>query len=169
MFHRLKMNPAAYGRKLQGFPIAPRCPISRSNVVCLGTRINCVVPQPKSHDSQKLIGHCTRERMSADVCLKESRGYPMKLTLAMKSWCMVSLTIPILLIVKSVFLLRSRWVNVPILAYKMKVASIWSITCNIQHLATYGRQFYDLIWSLALVNASIEHGLKVAGSCPLAR
>jgi hypothetical protein len=34
---------------------------------------------------------------------------------------------------------------------------------------TYGRQFYDLIWSLALVNASIEHGLKVAGSCPLAR
>jgi hypothetical protein len=35
--------------------------------------------------------------------------------------------------------------------------------------STYGRQFYDLIWSLALVNASIEHGLKVAGSCPLAR
>ena len=34
---------------------------------------------------------------------------------------------------------------------------------------TYGRQFYDLIWSLALGNASIEHGLKVAGSCPLAR
>jgi len=34
---------------------------------------------------------------------------------------------------------------------------------------TYGRQFYDLMWSLALVNASIEHGLKVAGSCPLTR
>jgi len=26
------------------------------------------------------------------------------------------------------------------------------------NLPTYGRQFYDLIWSLALVNAFIEHG-----------
>jgi len=41
--------------------------------------------------------------------------------------------------------------------------------CKAMGESTYGRQFYDLIWSLALVNASIEHGLKVAGSCPLAR
>jgi hypothetical protein len=37
-----------------------------------------------------------------------------------------------------------------------------------QDKTTYGRQFYNLIWSLALVNASIEHVLRVAGSCPLA-
>jgi hypothetical protein len=41
---------------------------------------------------------------------------------------------------------------------------------NFRHCKlTYGRQLYDLIWSLALVNTSIEHGLKVAGRCPLSR
>jgi len=85
MFRILKMKPAAYGRKLQGFPTAPQCAISRSDVVSLLTGINCGARQPKSHDCRKLIVHCTSERTSADVCLKESLGYYMKLMLAIKS------------------------------------------------------------------------------------
>jgi len=85
MFHILKMNPAVYGRKLQGFPTTLQCAISRSDVVCLLTGINCTARQLKSHDHQKSIVHCTRERVSADVCLKESPGYYMKLMLAIKS------------------------------------------------------------------------------------
>jgi len=46
----LKMNPAAYSGKLQGFPTAPRCAICRSDVVCLLTGINYAVRPPKSHD-----------------------------------------------------------------------------------------------------------------------
>jgi len=85
MLYILKMNSAAYGRKLQGVSIAPRCAISRPNVVCLLTGINRREQQPKSHDCQTLICHCTKERTSADVCLKECPGYYMKLTVANKS------------------------------------------------------------------------------------
>jgi hypothetical protein len=66
----LKMNPAADSGKLQGFHTAPRCAICRSEVVCLLTGINYAVRPPKSHDCYLYIGHCSRERTSADVCLK---------------------------------------------------------------------------------------------------
>jgi len=59
----------------------------------------------------------------------------MELTLTIKSSCMVSVTIPDLLAVKREILLCSRCVNIPTLTYKTQLASILSITCNIQHLA----------------------------------
>jgi len=46
----LKMNLAVYSGKLKGFPTAPRCAISRSDVVFLLTGINYTVRPPKSHD-----------------------------------------------------------------------------------------------------------------------
>jgi len=42
--------------------------------------------------------------------------------------------------VKIELLLCSRSVNVPTLTYKMKLASILSISCNIQHLTQQQRQ-----------------------------
>jgi len=70
MFIILKMNPAVYGCKFQEFATALQCAISRSDGVCLLTEIICGVPQPKSHDSEIVIGHYFRERPSADVCLE---------------------------------------------------------------------------------------------------
>jgi hypothetical protein len=59
----------------------------------------------------------------------------MKLTLTIKSWCTVSLTIPDLLTVKNQVLLGSRYVNVLTLTYTTQLAAILSISCIIQHLA----------------------------------
>jgi len=70
MIVMLKMNPAEYGCKLQGFPTAPRVANSRSDVVRLITGINCGVRPPESPNHNILIGCCSRERTSADVCLK---------------------------------------------------------------------------------------------------
>jgi hypothetical protein len=70
MIDILKMNRAAYSGKLLGFPTAPKCAICWSHVVCLLTGINYAVRLPKSHDCYLSIGHCSRERTSADVCLK---------------------------------------------------------------------------------------------------
>jgi len=100
MFIILKMNAAGYGRKLQGLPTAQGCAVGRSDVIGLLTGINGSVRQLKSQDCQTRIEQCRRERTSADVCLKESPGYYMNLTLAMESGGMVSLTIPVVLPVK---------------------------------------------------------------------
>jgi len=70
MIVMLKMNPAEYGCKLQGFHTAPQEAKSRSDVVCLITGMNCGVRPPESPNRYILIGCCLRERTSADVCLK---------------------------------------------------------------------------------------------------
>jgi len=70
MIVMLKMNPAEYGCKLQGFPTAPQFPKSPSEAVCLVTEINCGVRLPKSTNHHISIGCCSREPTSADVCLK---------------------------------------------------------------------------------------------------
>jgi len=143
----LRMNPAAYGWKLQWFPTAPWFAISRSDVICLIRGIYCGVRQPNLHDCHIWIGHCMREWMSADFCVKESQGYSMKVTLAIMSGCIVSLTIPIVLTVKREMLLCSRWVNVPTLTWKTPLASRLSISRNIQHLAQQQSQC-KLQWSI---------------------
>jgi hypothetical protein len=50
MIIRLKMNPAVYSGKLQGFPTAPRCAIIPSDVVCFLSGINYALRPPKSHE-----------------------------------------------------------------------------------------------------------------------
>jgi len=70
MIVMLKMNPAEYGCKLQGFPTAPEFAKSRADVVCLVTGINCGVRPPESPYRYILIGWCSRDSTSADVRLK---------------------------------------------------------------------------------------------------
>jgi len=70
MIVMIKMNPSEYGCKLQGFPTAPQFAISRSDVACLITGINCGVRLPKSPNCGILIGFSSSERTWADVCLK---------------------------------------------------------------------------------------------------
>jgi len=70
MIVMLKMNPAEYGCKLEGFPTAPHVAKSRSDVGCLITGINCGVRRPESPNRSIIIGCYSRERTAADVCLK---------------------------------------------------------------------------------------------------
>ena len=70
MIVMLMMNPAEYGCKLKWFATAPQVAKSRSDVVCLVTGINCCVRPPEWPNRYILIGCCSRERTSADVCLK---------------------------------------------------------------------------------------------------
>jgi len=70
MIVMLKMNPTEYGCKLQRLPTAPQLAKSRSDVVCLVTGINCGVRPPESLNCSILLGCSSRERTSADVCLK---------------------------------------------------------------------------------------------------
>jgi len=65
-----RMNSPTYGCELQGFRTALQCAISRSDVVCLLGGIFCGVRLLQSNDCRTYIGHCTTERLSADVCLK---------------------------------------------------------------------------------------------------
>ena len=85
--------------------------------------------------------------MSADIYLQGSLGYYMKLTLKIMSCCTVNLTIPILLTVIWQILLCSRWLNVPTLTWKTQLASILSISCNVQYLAQQHSQ-NRLQWSM---------------------
>jgi len=55
------------------------------------------------------------------------------------------------------------WINC------LQVFFFISFNCHRGIVTTYGRQFQDPIRFWALVNASIEHRLLVAGSCPCAR
>jgi len=68
----LKVNPAAYSRKLQMFPTAAERAISMSDVVTWSTVMNRGVRHPKPHDCQSSIRHCIRESMFPDVCLNVS-------------------------------------------------------------------------------------------------
>jgi len=70
MIVMLNINPADYGCKLQGFPTAPQVAKSRSDVVCLIPGINCGVRPPESPNRHILIACCSKERKSADGCLK---------------------------------------------------------------------------------------------------
>jgi len=164
MFVTLKIHSAVYRCKLQGFPTALQCSICRSIVVCVLAGMNCGVRQRKLHDCQLLIGHCLKDRTSTDVCLKESLEWYMKLTLTIKSCCTVSLIIPHLLTVKREVLPCSRWVNILTLTWKTQLASVLSISSNIQNLAQQQsqgklqwsmlrtRSFHHLLWADTAIN-----------------
>ena len=108
MIVMLKINPAEYGCKLQGFPTAPQFAKSQSDVFCLVTGINCGVRPPESPNCSILKRCSSRERTSADVCLKYSLRYYMKMTLIIMACCTFSITISDLLTAKREILLCSR-------------------------------------------------------------
>jgi len=100
----IKLNHAAFDCRLQGFLTVPRFAISRSDVVCLFTRINSRFGPPKSQHCLISTGYALWERMSGNVCLKKSQGSYMELMLKIKSYCIVSITIPILVTIKTLIL-----------------------------------------------------------------
>jgi len=87
------------------------------------------------------------ERTSGDVCLKTSPGCYMNHTRTIKLWCTVSMTIPNELMVKTQIWLCSRWSNLPTMTSKTQLASMWTISCNIKHLAQHQGQ-HKTQWSM---------------------
>jgi hypothetical protein len=142
-----KKNPAAHSCKLQGIPADPQCAVSLSDDMCLGTGIYCGERQMKSHAWYIWKGHSSTERTSGDVCLKTSPGSYMKHFLTINLWCMVSMTIPNDVRVKTQILICSSWLNLPTLTYKTQLASMWSISCIIEHLTQQQGQ-HKIEWSM---------------------
>jgi hypothetical protein len=66
----LAMNPAEYCCALQGFPTAPQCAKSWSDVAGLVTRINLGVRPPELPNRLISMGCSLRERTSDDFRLK---------------------------------------------------------------------------------------------------
>jgi len=87
------------------------------------------------------------EWTSADVCLKKSLGSYMLQTLNIMSWCMVSIAIPNVVTVKTQIVLCSTRLRVPTSTYKTQLASMWSISCNIEHLVHQQSQ-QKIQWSM---------------------
>jgi hypothetical protein len=100
----LKLNHVAFDSRLQGFLTILQYAITRSNVVCLFTKMNWGLLPPKSHDCLIYTEFASQERPSVSVCLKKSQGFYKKLTLKIKSYCIVSKTIPIVVTVKMLIL-----------------------------------------------------------------
>jgi len=101
----LNLSHAAFQCRLQGFLTVPRYAISWSDVVCLSHGIKSGLRPLKSHHCLIYTGCSSRERTSCNVCLKKSQGSYKKLTLKIESYCIVSITIPFLVTVKTLILL----------------------------------------------------------------
>jgi len=142
-----KTNPTGYSWRLYGFATVPQFGVSQSHVVCLFTGTNCAKQQQKSLDCMIYTGHSSTERTSGDVCPKTYPWCWMTQMLKIRSWCMVSIAIPNAVMVKTQILFCSSSSNIPTLTYKMQFASMWSISCNIWHLA-HQQSRHMIQWSM---------------------
>jgi len=129
-----KMNPVGHSCRFHGLRMVLRFALSRSNVGWGFTGINHSEWPSKSCVWELKTLHSLLERTSADVCLKQSLGSYMKQTINFMSWCTVSIAMPNVVTVKTQMLLCSNRLRVPTLTWKMQRASMWSISCIIQHL-----------------------------------
>jgi len=92
----------------------------------------------------------------------------MKQTLTIKLSCTLSITILIWVTIKMQMLHCSSWTNIPTLIWKMQLACISSISCNIQHLAQQQRQHKHTLpmlgkWTLLQIRrANIIHWQSVS-------
>jgi len=143
----LQMNSTVYSYRLQMFPTVPRFAVCQSNVFCLYTAIHRGEWQLTSHVCKIWTQKSYMEMMPGDVCLKTSPGSYMKQMLKIRSCGTVSITIANLVTVKPQIVLCSSWSNIPILTYKMQLASMWSTSCNIWHLANQQSQ-HKLQWPM---------------------
>ena len=141
------MNPVAHSCRLHGLPTALWFAPSRSDFVCLFTRINHGERQSKSRACVIKTVHSSLERTSADVCLKKYLGFHMIQRRNIVSWCMVSIAIPNVVTVETQILLFPSRLRVPTLTWKMQLASIWSISCKIQRLVNQQSQ-QKIQWSM---------------------
>ena len=128
-----KMNPVAHSCRLHMLPTILRFAPSRSDVVCLLKWINHSERLSTSRVCVIKTVHSSSGRTSADVCLKKSLRSYMIQTLNIRSWCTVSIAIPHVVMVKTQILLCSSRLRVQTSTYKTPLASMWSMSCNIQH------------------------------------
>jgi len=89
--------------------------------------------------------------------------------LTIKIWCTFSMTIPNEVTVQMRILLCSWLPNLPTLTYNTQLASMWSISCNIQHLThqqglhkiqllmLWKRMFHQFQWALSANYPSNSH------------
>jgi len=87
------------------------------------------------------------ERTTADVCLQQSLRSYMQQTLNFMSWCMGSIAIPTVVTVKTEILLCSNRLSIPTSTYKTHLSSMWSKSCNIQHLV-HPQSQHTTQWSM---------------------
>jgi len=130
----LKINHAGYSSSRQGFPTVPQWAWGRCAVNSLFTWIDGGEWKTNSRDWWIDTSHSTIERISADICLKTSPWSYMKHTAIIKSCCTVSIAILNEMMVRMQILHCSTWSSIPTLTTTTQLASMWSISGNIQHL-----------------------------------
>jgi len=161
------MNPAAHSYRLQGFPsiwwVAP----SRCDVVSLFTKISRGQRWPKSCVREIQMEHSLIVRMSADVCLNFSPGSYMEQMLNILECCMVSIAILSAVMLKIEILLWSSRSSVPTSTYMTQVASMGSISCNIEILAQQ-QSHHKIQWSMLWKRTFHHYQQAIMGNQPSA-
>jgi hypothetical protein len=109
--------------------------LSGLNIVCLFTDIHRSEWQLKYHVWYLCSGHSLMAWTPYDLCLKTSPGSEINHMLTINSWCLYSMTIHNQVAHKMQILLSCCLSNLPTLTFKMQLAFMWSISCNIQHFA----------------------------------
>lgn len=106
MFHiSLQLRHAAFNCRLQRFLSVPQFANGWSDVVCLLTMFDYRLQPPKSDDCLIFQWNSSQEWTSRKVCLKNSLGSKMTLTITMESYNIVGITIPTLLTIKRLIVL----------------------------------------------------------------
>jgi len=141
------MNPTAYSSRLQGFPTILWFAATGCDIVCFDTRITTVERVPTSRDSNIAQWQSSMKRMSGDVRLKISQGSYMTETRNIMKYCTVNIAIPDIVTVKWQILLSSSWSSIPTLISRTNLASMWSLSCNIQ-LLTHPQSQHKMQWSM---------------------
>jgi hypothetical protein len=101
----LQLRHAAFNCRLQRFLSVPQFATGWSDVVCLLTRVDYHLQPPKSHHCLIFQWNASQEWTSGEVCLKNSQGFEMKLTLKIESYNIVGITIPTLVTIKTLIVL----------------------------------------------------------------
>jgi len=142
-----KMNPVTHSCPLHRLPTVLRFAPSRSDVVCLFTGIHRGERPPKSRVCDRYTVYSSMERTSAEVCLKKTPECDIQQMMNIMSWCTVSIAIPNVVTVKTQILLCSNRISVPTSRWKTQLASMWSTSCNNQHLV-HQRSQHKIQWSM---------------------
>jgi len=129
------MNLIAHSCRLHGLPTILWFAPSWSDVVSVFTGISHSDQPSKSSYCVIETVYSSSEWTTADVSPKKSLRSCMIQTLNIRWWYLVSIAIRNVVTVKPQILFCSSRLRVPTSTYKTQLASMWSISCNIQHLA----------------------------------
>jgi hypothetical protein len=141
----LIINTAADGCRMQGSPTIKQYAVSHSHDICSVTQITMGFQQPTYLDCKTSLGNSLTETISCDVCFRILQGSYMKRRWMIEAYCTIRIVNPTFVRAKKLILHCSWWPNVPTLTYKMLLASILFISCNIQHLGQNLSQYKPLL------------------------